>query len=60
MAPQDDLTAEQRAVQLLDLIDPWVPRYACKQAEQSRKIKLALIENTIKEAVRDALDEVNT
>lgn len=60
MAPQDGLTVEQRAVQLLDLIDPWVPRYAWKQAEQSRKIKLALIENTIKEAVRDALDEVNT
>lgn len=49
------MTPQERAAALLELIDPFVPQYAWRDAEQKRTVKLELIANAIQATRRAAL-----
>ncbi len=51
------MTPQERAAALLELIDPFVPQYAWRDAEQKRTVKLELIANAIQATRRAALLE---
>lgn len=52
-----EMTPQERAAALLELIDPFVPQYAWRDAEQKRTVKLELIANAIQATRRAALLE---